>query len=527
MPRWALDLRRSPYTPECLSRLQLFMMDRERTPEMTQLQAPETREPVGGALGDVAILTCNRRRLLHRCLSSLPLAVTGQPAALGARVRILDDSTRSSPDHIRASDRQVIARLLSAAAGVDRTLVTFALCGMRSAGPPIGALRNTALILNAGRRHVQLDDDAICQPYVRSDANERHVILARESADVALRWYGDSPAQFGDLRASRDGFLQAHDRILGRSLADLTRENSFGVGSGVALPDGRHAQEIAAMRVRLSQNSLVGDCGVTGPWWKALRARVATTHHYRSELLSREVLRTVQAIAVSRDLAVTAFAMGIDGTRIVPPFLPCGRGEDALFAYLLKRIDQYACQAQLPAILEHRPEPRPRFDYTEIVSSITHVSIPSLISSLCSDESSASWREATVASLGARLLDLFRTGWRGASEELMARVDARRRELLGQLQSAIDATRDDELDRRADMRLQANALVIAINHASPRALAADIAALQPQLADETAIVRLLQQFGELLLVWSRLWETASEAQFRVRLEAALRPARRK
>jgi hypothetical protein len=457
---------------------------------------------VAGVIRDVSVLTCNRPLLLERCLSSLRASLQGDAAAI--RVRVLDDGTDPDPRHIRLTDRREMARRLGVAAGVDERLVTFALCGMKSAGPGIGAVRNTSLLLNAGRKHVQLDDDAICTPCVPRDADERRVQLAREDSHVTLQWYGDGAAPLVDLQPARDGFVEAHQRVLGRSLSDLARENDLVVAD--APPEPARSRLFAALRVRMTQNSLVGDCGVSGPWWKTLRSN-ARADRYRPELHSREVLRTVHAIAISRLLAPTAFAMGIDGTRLVPPFLPCGKGEDALFVFLLNLIDEGACEAQLPALVQHRPDPRPPFTHAEILDSVTHLSIPSMFRLLFA---SPAPRGVTLEVIGSRLLDVFRSGWSSAAEELVPRVVARRRSMLEKIESVLGGETDIPDQRRDDLRQQASLLSTSIDNTSRSSLLGDFAGAQPELRSEETIVQFLRSVGELLQVWSALWSAAAE-----------------
>lgn len=429
----------------------------------------------GDLIRDVSILTRDRPLLLERCLASLRAQPNGDAAPV--RVRILDDGRNPDPGHIRLTDRRTIARRLAAAAGIDRTVVEFAVCGMKDAGPAIGAQRNTSLLLNAGRKYLQVDDDVICTPYVWRSADERRVEVSRDESGVTVQWYAPGSAPLAELRPASEGFVEAHQRFLGRTVAGLT--------------------------VRVTQNSLMGDCGCAGPWWKTLRSSAGD--RYRSELLSREVLRKVDAVTVSRYLSATAFAMAIDATRLVPPFLPCGRGEDALFVFLLNVSDEHACEVQLPAIAEHRPDQRPPFERTVIVNSITHLAVPALLQHLLADSVP---HGATLDAIAARLLDLCRSGWKSVGDELVPRVAAGRRMRLRHIEALLERGTEMPDERRADLRDQAAVLKTSIERESGASLLQDIAAAHPQLGDEERIVRFLRLFGELLQGWSTLWSAA-------------------
>jgi hypothetical protein len=70
-------------------------------------------------------------------------------------------------------------------------------------------------------------------------------------------------------------------------------------------------------------------------------------------LCSREVHNIAPYTLISHDAVCMSYCVGIDNTRLIPPFMPIGRGEDSVFGAMLGFSDRGALFAHLPLGVLH------------------------------------------------------------------------------------------------------------------------------------------------------------------------------
>jgi hypothetical protein len=70
------------------------------------------------------------------------------------------------------------------------------------------------------------------------------------------------------------------------------------------------------------------------------------------------------------------YAMGLDGRRILPPFLPNLRGEDAIFSLLIAHGMRDGLVARPPWAIAHLPGPRPQYAADRVWSATSSLGGP-------------------------------------------------------------------------------------------------------------------------------------------------------
>src|SRR5262249_35731251 len=114
-------------------------------------------------------------------------------------------------------------------------------------------------------------------------------------------------------------------------------------------------------RIRVTVNGLLGDCGFKNPTdFLTLRGAsferlTRQESEYRVLRTSRECLRVVDRVTVSDFPPSHSTFLGLDNRQVLPPFLPEGRGQDALFGYVLLLCSPDTLYARLPWALLHDP----------------------------------------------------------------------------------------------------------------------------------------------------------------------------
>jgi hypothetical protein len=321
---------------------------------LTALSSPAEPE----AAARIFILTCDRPVALDRLLSGLreyplPSAVEG--------IWIIDDSRQT--EHIeenasiitqqgkgakvpvvhvdRATREDLIQHLKGALPARTENIEWLLDRSYWGKAATYGQARNVALLLSVGKRALVLDDDIIPQA------------IAPPLSATSLR-FGTANDREAVFYASREALIQ-HAlplpespltlmlRSLGRPLEKLLTQHLRGheALSGI---DGelldRHTSET---RTIMTQCGSWGDSGTADGNWvfnlptasikkllddsSPLKRRLGGPTHwmgYRGPVLSH--------------YGTLSQLTGIDHQTLVPPYLPAGRGEDALFGILLQRL---------------------------------------------------------------------------------------------------------------------------------------------------------------------------------------------
>jgi hypothetical protein len=175
-----------------------------------------------------------------------------------------------------------------------------------------------------------------------------------DEAIAAITWQvdhdvvGDHDALLGvDAASLLEACEGSHSEDVSR-VRDLTRDAAIAQTHG---------------RVLLTMNSLAGQVGTGTGWPHALLGLTGASHEaltrdaatYERACTRGAMTRTVARVTFSRTSPCLGTCMGLDNTRVLPPFTPIGQQEDALFGTFLRRCYPDACTAFLPDTVPHLP----------------------------------------------------------------------------------------------------------------------------------------------------------------------------
>lgn len=265
--------------------------------------------------------------------------------------------------------RAEYGRVLARAAGVPEEVARFALLGDPRLGATYGATRNALLLDGVGELCLQVDDDTlatVCRP---PDARDELVLAP--APDPNEYWFAPS---FEDALATvevvDEDFLAAHERLLGSTPGQCVA----GARSGpvrVGVPwDAPYLAQLsgAGARVAVSFGGIVGDCGGPGrgQWRLALRGAslerlVADGAGFAARLHARQLVKCTTRAGLGTGAYCMAGNMGLDLRVLLPPFVPGGVAEDALFGTLRAALFPRLLSGFVPRAIVHRPDP-PRPD---------------------------------------------------------------------------------------------------------------------------------------------------------------------
>lgn len=336
----------------------------------------ETRTVRAGArITTIGICTADRPRILSRCLTSY--AASSAAAGNSLRWVIVDGSLNR---RTAAANRTVAARVASqfdlhlhyigpterewivgdlTNHGIEEDVLRDCLvpkCHQFGAG----ACRNMLLLASAGEMVLMVDDDTLCTVW-QSSHDDSLVISGHADPRVTHFFSLRSDAlQFIDSTSDVD-LPTAHMTLLGSSLEGLCRgTDTWHLRSPcehvvAALDGGGRAQGT----VRATFGGIAGDSASSSPSWVLFangptRSRLLSNPDtLRTALRSREVVRAALCNTVVHEPNCMAYCMGLDNTRLTPPFLPAGRNEDGVFGGLLSLLDPNALFGHLSCGVVH------------------------------------------------------------------------------------------------------------------------------------------------------------------------------
>lgn len=270
--------------------------------------------------------------------------------------------------------RAVAARRLAASSGVDHRLVRWALLADDTVDIPwrVGAVRNAILLGFQGCSVLSIDDDV----------ELRLVGPAAQTPRTRLvDFYNPPPARLFIDRAAclawptRDECaVRTLQQTLGRQVSDIVPglPTHAAPGQSVAGPGAR---------VGMVTFGSIGDCGMRGNFgWlhlrgDALRAAATSDELWCRLRQSRTVLRVPDRLTLSRGGQFMSMAFALDLALEVVPFLPVGRGSDAVFAATLREHQPDFWTAHLPRAVWHLPQDARVFPSGSIWRSVLSISL--------------------------------------------------------------------------------------------------------------------------------------------------------
>ncbi|MGY6554002.1 MAG: hypothetical protein ACXIUM_05725 [Wenzhouxiangella sp.] len=264
-------------------------------------------------------------------------------------------------EHIDRGRRTRMIKAMASAARADQSALAWLIDG--DADDPeasYGSNLNLALLLNAGRRFLLMDEDALLEPYQ----------LEAPDAALSLRVQHQFETRFPDPKLDETGQyaraqlnpLSAHAELLGQPIGSLAQ--AHGLQNGHLLRDlsPQMIYEFSQRpRLRLTTNGTLGDTGSGDLLWlfalpaSALQAWLASPEDYRQRLFSRRMARSVPETQIAASVSLmTTTLTGIDNRELLLPVGAKGRGEDLIFGALIRFLHPGTPCAALPWMLPHR-----------------------------------------------------------------------------------------------------------------------------------------------------------------------------
>lgn len=352
------------------------------------------QRPTAESIDTLCIRTCERPEQLTNLLTQLELRAGSQSID---KVIVLDDSRdskkiganaaiieRSRPGTVRAlfhvtrADRQAVTEHVARAAGCRADELAGIIEGDPSdTMPSYGASLNLALLLNAGRRFLLIDDDADLGVHA----------IGEDAPSVRLREHHAFRSLFPDPdQCETEAFpmlsidpLQSHAEILGRHPADLNDLPGFTADEFLADVSPQMLHELSqSPRVKLTANGTLGDVGTGSMAWLYVlpagdfKALLASPERYRQLAYSRRMARCTPHLQIgSLQALMTTTVTGIDNRELLLPTTARGRGEDMVFAAATRFLHPGALLASLPWMLGHRLDQVRGWSDSDLAKGIT------------------------------------------------------------------------------------------------------------------------------------------------------------
>lgn len=497
---------------------------RERAPGPGESSPPP-------CITSLCIPTRDRPVTLRRALESF--LENGTVHGRSTRVVVLDDSDsreaqaqnravlrelggRFAVPAVRATRerRERYAQELAAFAGIPAGAVRFALLGDPRFPSTYGATRNALLLDTVGELCMQVDDDIVCMVCRPPDAADE--LLVSPDTDPNEYWFErDLAGALRRVQVVEEDFLSLHEQVLGRSPAECFASGESGPVRVAAPWSSRHLARLMApdARVAVSFAGIVGDCGGPGRhhWRLSLRGAsfarlVENADSFRERLLSRQLVKCATRTVLSTGPYCMAGNMGLDNRTLLPPFVPVGIAEDALFGMLRAALFPHLASASLPYAIVHDPVPaRPNRSEPVAMTMYANAVLSSLTARFC--EVWPVGGADSLKQLGAYLVSL------GTIPEAAFAAEARRTVLralaasVSQAESVLLSWGDAPPHWRASMQENLEELLALVAREDPSA-PGDLPGSE---TDRRALLQLLlREYGEVLVHWREIVEAAAE-----------------
>ncbi|HTU45301.1 MAG TPA: amino acid adenylation domain-containing protein [Bryobacteraceae bacterium] len=331
----------------------------------------------------VSVPTAGRSQQLLRCVESW--IDNERLSAPGSCIVIVDDSrtadhreeitthfariTRKTGVEIEyrgCAETAAFVERLAAQTSVESNLISFALLGDELGLVRTGANRNNILLQLSGRRFLSVDDDTI-QRIAAAPCKQNEAKYSGSNYPPSIYPMPSRDAMWKKLQWVRANPLELLDDVLGKSGHEL----------GVA----------SAGLVMAACFGSAGDCGWGSPSNylfindDSFSKLVETAKDYQAGCRSREMIQAVSQLTLGEpsDYMMSMF-LGLDGSNLLPPFLPVARGQDAVFGTMLRLMyGGQALVAYLPWLLPHIPEKARTFSAGEITRSASGITLAELV----------------------------------------------------------------------------------------------------------------------------------------------------
>ena len=376
-----------------------------------------------------------------------------------------------------------------------------------------GANRNLLLLLTAGERILTVDDDVVFETWVSPNRDEGLAVIGDHDDFLETAFFPNRTAALAAAVTASADLFAAHTALVGRSLADLTAASSRPpdftrscTHIHAALQEGR------PLVVKATFSGIAGDAGSYCPHrllfaTGSLRDQLwSNPNAFATAMQTREVTRIAARTSVAHDSGCMATCMGLSNETIVPPFITAGRNEDGVFGVMLAACDPSTVFGHVPLGVVHDSD-RSSTRGAGPIRSATESRLSELIMSLVP----RGLRGGFTRSPGGRVRRI------GEALDELGKMDGR---------EFVDLVTQVTLERRG----REFAVAGAAKTGCPAHWRAGLAEYQDQFAKSVtkpefflpiefhglgsleagyrALQTSVQRFGELLISWPALWESA-------------------
>lgn len=284
----------------------------------------------------------------------------------------LGDGCGAEMFYISRANRERYASHLADGGDVPLEVARFGLLGPAEATETHGANRNAILLQTQGSKVLSVDDDTVCEPGVAPGSTNELKVFPH--SDEESLWFFRKREDAVAFTAPRSlDVTGEHLRLLGSSLLAAFSGAAKYTADPFASLDELCAHMWMSVctdkdSVLVTLNGMAGDSGmsdtkgrVTLASERLTRLRLESTEAYRAALGSRELVRQSLTQTIAHTGPFMTTCIGMDNRKLLPPFFPAYRNEDAVFGLLLSQCFPHGYLYHLPFILKHLPNER-RFD---------------------------------------------------------------------------------------------------------------------------------------------------------------------
>jgi hypothetical protein len=317
---------------------------------------------------DVVVPTCGRPNALRRCIEGILKCSEMFDRKLDITVADSSEEERDRTcikDILCALSRQYHTRIMyigeeerrtfvemACVGGADPEIIDFATSGRVSKQlSRAGANRNVLLLATAGKSFISLDDDMEASfVELRDGFSFGGDTVWHGMESPVQQWiYPDRETLIESINPRQVDFIRCHEELLGIECDAYGRV------------DGSHRWTNPSSVV-VTIGGAFGDCGWGSPSrylsfnGASLQRLMQSNGGYAENIVSREVLQVSPEYYVANrvDDMMSGF-FGARGETTLPPFLPIGRGQDILFAQLIRSASDNALFGYLPIAAMHNP----------------------------------------------------------------------------------------------------------------------------------------------------------------------------
>ncbi|MBN1947987.1 MAG: hypothetical protein JW797_20130 [Bradymonadales bacterium] len=528
-----------------LAEQRLLVSRQEIGRNWAQIEDPAT--PV--EIENVAMVTCDRVESARRCFDSTIRSLKERGRT--PRYLVFDDTrdretayryremlgelTRALGVPISYAGREEKQRLAGwlTEAGLPAPVVQFALFGLPPCQMTVGANHNAELLTLAGEPFINMDDDTLCR-IAKAPERADGIELFSRADPTQLWYYPDRQAALAAEDGEPTDVLAMHRRFLGQSLRGCV-QSCGGVASLVA--DQASPRILAVLdrdggKVLATMTGLMGDSGMEVSSYNLLRDGASLDRltrsgaSYQRLAYTREVRRTVLRPTLSEGLHLMTPNIALDNRLLLPPFFPVQRNQDGIFGATIRLLFPEGYVGFLPYMVAHEPLQGRASSRKDNLIAFTRMRAAEILIQLilAFELPGGTWLTAErTRALGYHLVDLGAL----APTDFADVVSKRLARLVANQVSMFDRMIEENEDRPEfwirDVEEYRDTLLDAAidpDYALPR----DLAALVPPKQALPLMQELVRHYGELLILWPDMVQTARSLRAEDRVPFTILPA---